>query len=76
MKRESVIVWFRDDLRLADKPASTAAIASGLPVLPVYTSGHRQKSIRGAGRRIALVVTTISTQLRSLEDSLRKLRLD
>ncbi|RMF98240.1 MAG: deoxyribodipyrimidine photo-lyase [Gammaproteobacteria bacterium] len=31
-----VIVWFRQDLRLADNPALTAAVASGQPVLPVY----------------------------------------
>jgi deoxyribodipyrimidine photo-lyase len=31
-----VLVWFRDDLRLADNPAVHAAAATGLPVLPVY----------------------------------------
>jgi len=30
------IVWFRQDLRLADNPALTAAAASGQPLLPVY----------------------------------------
>lgn len=36
--RESapVIVWFRQDLRLADNPALTAACESGQPVIPVY----------------------------------------
>lgn len=32
----SVIVWFRQDLRLADNPALTSAVASGEPVVPVY----------------------------------------
>jgi deoxyribodipyrimidine photo-lyase len=30
------ILWFRQDLRLADHPALAAAVASGHPVLPVY----------------------------------------
>lgn len=31
-----VIVWFRQDLRLSDNPALTAAAKSGAPVIPVY----------------------------------------
>jgi deoxyribodipyrimidine photo-lyase len=31
-----VIVWFRQDLRLTDNPALTAATDSGHPVLPIY----------------------------------------
>jgi len=31
-----VILWFRQDLRLADNPAVTHAIDTGRPVLPVY----------------------------------------
>ena len=31
-----VIVWFRKDLRLADNPALTAAVATGRPVLPIF----------------------------------------
>ena len=31
-----VIVWFRQDLRLADNPALCAAVETGQPVLPVY----------------------------------------
>ena len=31
-----VIVWFRQDLRLADNPAFSAAVAMDAPVLPVY----------------------------------------
>jgi deoxyribodipyrimidine photo-lyase len=31
-----VIVWFRQDLRLADNPALDAAVESGAPVLPLY----------------------------------------
>jgi deoxyribodipyrimidine photo-lyase len=40
-----VIVWFREDLRLADHPALSAAVATGRPVLPLYvldtTPGRR-----------------------------------
>ena len=32
----AALVWFRRDLRLADNPALAAAVASGLPVVPVY----------------------------------------
>lgn len=31
-----VIIWFRQDLRLRDNPALTAAADSGHPILPVY----------------------------------------
>lgn len=30
------LLWFRQDLRLADNPALLAAIKTGLPILPVY----------------------------------------
>ena len=30
------LVWFRNDLRLADNPALRDALAAGGPVLPVY----------------------------------------
>ena len=32
----TTVVWFRQDLRLADNPALTAALAAGEPVIPVY----------------------------------------
>ncbi|MBT8109274.1 MAG: DNA photolyase family protein, partial [Gammaproteobacteria bacterium] len=31
-----VILWFRQDLRLADNPALDAAVRQGCPILPVY----------------------------------------
>ncbi|HEY1612850.1 MAG TPA: deoxyribodipyrimidine photo-lyase [Rhizomicrobium sp.] len=30
------LLWFRQDLRLADNPAFSAAVACGLPLVPVY----------------------------------------
>jgi deoxyribodipyrimidine photo-lyase len=35
-----IIIWFRQDLRLADHPALNAAAASGRPVIPVYILDH------------------------------------
>lgn len=31
-----VLVWFRDDLRLADNPALAAAVSRGQPIIPVF----------------------------------------
>lgn len=36
MTSETAIVWFRQDLRLGDNPALTAAVKSGAKVIPVY----------------------------------------
>jgi len=36
VNRTPALLWFRNDLRLADHPALQAAIASGSPVLPVF----------------------------------------
>src|SRR5579872_3817748 len=35
-RTESVLLWFRSDLRLADSPALHAAVSTGLPVIPVF----------------------------------------
>ncbi len=36
MTHKSVLVWFRNDLRISDNPALGAALASGKPVLGAY----------------------------------------
>ncbi|MCA0450578.1 MAG: DNA photolyase family protein [Proteobacteria bacterium] len=36
MSSAPLLVWFRQDLRLADNPALRAAIETGAPVVPVY----------------------------------------
>ncbi len=36
-----VIHWFRNDLRLADNPALMAAVAHGVPVIPVFVFDSR-----------------------------------
>lgn len=45
-----VILWFRQDLRLADNPALNHAHASGRPIVPVYIfdEGQAVRSIGGA----------------------------
>ncbi|MEX2200217.1 MAG: deoxyribodipyrimidine photo-lyase [Dongiaceae bacterium] len=46
-----VIVWFRQDLRLADNPALVAAIATGEPVLPVYILAYQDGRVPGGASR-------------------------
>ncbi|MBS0242814.1 MAG: deoxyribodipyrimidine photo-lyase, partial [Proteobacteria bacterium] len=36
MSDKPIILWLRQDLRLGDHPALSAAAASGRPVIPVY----------------------------------------
>lgn len=36
MSKDTAIVWFRQDLRLSDNPALSAAVKSGAKILPVY----------------------------------------
>ncbi|WP_303673578.1 cryptochrome/photolyase family protein [Vampirovibrio chlorellavorus] len=36
MSPKASLLWLRQDLRLADNPALTAALKTGLPVVPVY----------------------------------------
>ncbi len=43
------IVWFRDDLRLADQPALTAALDSGAPILCVYIFDDESPGLRRLG---------------------------
>jgi len=47
-----VIVWLRQDLRLADQPALAAAVETGHPVLPVYVldDGDHPLAPGGASR--------------------------
>jgi deoxyribodipyrimidine photo-lyase len=44
-----VIVWFRDDLRVHDNPALSAAAASGRPVLCVYLFDAASPELRPLG---------------------------
>lgn len=44
-----VILWFRRDLRLADNPALSAAVASGRPVVSVFILDEGSDGIRPLG---------------------------
>jgi len=43
------IVWFRDDLRLADNPALQAALARGEPIIALYVRDEESPGIRPLG---------------------------
>ena len=47
--RSPTIIWFRDDLRLADNPALLAAVDAGGPVIPVFIDETGPDSLRGLG---------------------------
>ncbi|HKY82255.1 MAG TPA: deoxyribodipyrimidine photo-lyase [Sphingobium sp.] len=64
---DPVILWFRQDLRLSDQAALTAALAEG-PLIPAYIlddAAPRQWKIGGAQR------WWVHHSLKSLDDSLR-----
>jgi deoxyribodipyrimidine photo-lyase len=44
-----VIVWFRDDLRMGDNPALSAAVGSGHPVLPIFILDEKSSGLRPLG---------------------------
>ncbi|MDJ0350921.1 deoxyribodipyrimidine photo-lyase [Cryobacterium sp. PH29-G1] len=44
-----VIVWFRDDLRLADHPALHAALSNGHPIVAVYLLDEQSAGVRPLG---------------------------
>ena len=44
-----VIVWFRQDLRVADNPALHHAVETGRPVLPVYIHDDATPNVRALG---------------------------
>jgi deoxyribodipyrimidine photo-lyase len=45
----SALVWFRQDLRLADNPALMAAVATGQPVVPVYIHAPEEEGAWAPG---------------------------
>ncbi|OPF93758.1 Deoxyribodipyrimidine photo-lyase [Rhodopseudomonas palustris] len=65
-----LIVWFRDDLRLADHPALHAAAQSGAPVLCVYVLDEVSDDVRALG---GAVRWWLAQSLRALESELRAL---
>ncbi len=63
-----VILWFRQDLRLADNPALTHAVKTGRPVIPVYILDPGS-TVRPMG---AASLWWLDKSLRALEASLRE----
>jgi deoxyribodipyrimidine photo-lyase len=47
-EKSPILLWFRRDLRLADHPAVTAAIATGRPVIPVFILDPETEAIGAA----------------------------
>ena len=67
MTDSPVILWFRRDLRLADHPMLTAAVASGRPVLPVFILDHETEAQGAAARwRLGLAVASFGQSLAAL----------
>lgn len=61
------ILWFRQDLRLADNPALTHAVGTGRPVIPVYIL-DQGSTVRPMG---AASMWWLDKSLRALDASLR-----
>ena len=68
MPANSILVWFRNDLRLADSPALSAAVETRLPIVPVFvwSPGEEEPWPPGAASRWWL-----AQSLHSLDSSLR-----
>jgi deoxyribodipyrimidine photo-lyase len=64
-----IIVWFRRDLRLADNPALSAALATGRPVVPLYIWAPEEEAPWAPG---AASRWWLHHSLLALETSLRK----
>ena len=64
------LVWFRNDLRLADNPALIAGLGSGRPVVPVYVLDEETDGVRPPG---AASRWWLHHSLHALDASLRAL---
>lgn len=64
------VVWFRNDLRLADNPALIAALGAGRAVVPLYVLDDKTEGIRPRG---AASRWWLHQSLQSLDASLRAL---
>ena len=69
-ENQPAIVWFRDDLRLADNPAFHAAAASGRPLICVYVFDEESGGLRPLG---AAAKWWLHGSLAALGDALRSL---
>jgi deoxyribodipyrimidine photo-lyase len=62
-----VLVWFRDDLRVADHPALSAAVKSGSPVVCLYVLEENAPGVRPLG---AAAKWWLAGSLRALSEAL------
>ena len=80
MAQSPVILWFRNDLRLADNPALDAALASGRKILCVYIHDEQGAGLRPAGGasrwRLHLALRALSESLAHLGGEVFFLRGD
>jgi deoxyribodipyrimidine photo-lyase len=61
------LVWFRRDLRLADHPALTAALAGGRPIVPVFILDSETEATGAAARwRLGLAIAALDARLRAM----------
>ena len=51
------IVWFRNDLRVHDNPALSAAASRGGPVIAIYVLDEETEELRPARRCVTLVAS-------------------
>jgi deoxyribodipyrimidine photo-lyase len=57
MTKTPLILWFRRDLRLADQPMLSEAVASGRPLLPVFVLDPETEALGAAAKwRLGLAV--------------------
>lgn len=49
MTTSPIIVWYRQDLRVSDNPALSAAVATGRPVIPLYILDQISDDLRPMG---------------------------
>lgn len=74
MDKSPLLVWFRDDLRVADHPALAAAEKTGRPVIALYVLDDESRGLRelgGASRWwLAGSLRTHASKLKSLGVSL------
>ncbi len=65
------LVWFRRDLRLADHPALTAAVAAGGPVIPVFVLDPEIEALGAAAKwRLGLSIADLGARLRAMGSDL------
>lgn len=70
MPEKPVIVWFRDDLRLSDHPALTAAVRMGRPLICLYVLDEESPGARPLG---GAARWWLAQSLRALDAALARL---